>query len=369
MGCIIKRKKADGSVFYLAQARRNGETYSKTFKYRREAANWLKVEEASPPPIEKAFVVNVPVEPVITVAECIERYIVEIIPGKKAQTDQIRQLRYWKESIGTRDIKTLTPADMAAEKSKLLAMKVRGKQRAKPTINRYLAVFSHVLTIAMKEWFITTDNPMLKIRRFKENAGRVRVLTDAERHRLLEAVKEGPRHLEPVVLLALYTGMRKGEIRAIKWQDVNLADSLIILPTSKNGDPRRIPLVPIVVDTLRQWARGKRRNPEQLVFQGKRKGHPYQFDHSWDGARKRAQLPDLHFHDLRHCTASYLAMSGASSQEIAEVLGHKTLEMVKRYSHFMESHTRTVLNRMADKFSLKKNPGETASANQGEPEP
>ncbi|MCB1770973.1 MAG: tyrosine-type recombinase/integrase, partial [Candidatus Competibacteraceae bacterium] len=77
---------------------------------------------------------------------------------------------------------------------------------------------------------------------------------------------------------------------------------------------------------------------------------PAQFRHAWDIALEVAQIEDFHWHDLRHSAASYLAMSGATLQEIAAILGHKTLAMVKRYAHLSEPHTASVVNRMNAKI-------------------
>jgi integrase len=113
---------------------------------------------------------------------------------------------------------------------------------------------------------------------------------------------------------------------------------------TKNGESRTVPLATVAVDVLRQWRKG--RVPAGKVF-------PYpttEIDVAWRAARGKAKLDDVRFHDLRHSAASYLAMSGASLMDIAAILGHKTLAMVKRYSHLSEQHTTAAIDRMAEKF-------------------
>ena len=116
---------------------------------------------------------------------------------------------------------------------------------------------------------------------------------------------------------------------------------------TKNGERRRVPIVGPALEALRAHAK-VRRLDSPLVFPG-RTGKPAELRKAWVKALREAGIEDFRFHDLRHTTASYLAMSGASPGEIAEILGHKTLHMVKRYAHLSESHTRSVLERTMDK--------------------
>jgi len=153
-------------------------------------------------------------------------------------------------------------------------------------------------------------------------------------------------------VLTLSTGMRRSEVRFLTWEQVDLQKGVIILNTTKNGERRRV--------AVRGWrwtfcasTAKVRRIDTNFVFPGHktaRTGQPFDVDHFWDLAVKEIGLKDFHFHDVRHTTASYLAMSGASLLEIAEVLGHKTLQMVKRYSHLAESHTASVVERMNQKI-------------------
>jgi integrase len=199
---------------------------------------------------------------------------------------------------------------------------------------------------------------MRKVTKPKEPRGRVRFLCEdttspdgktleGERTRMLRACQGSSNpYLYPVVVLALSTGMRQGEIMGLKWDDVDLHQGRITLHETKNGERRVVPLVGKALELLKEHGK-VRRIDTPLVFPGRVKAtKPIDLRAPWVAALKEAGIEDFRFHDLRHSTASYLAMNGASLAEIAEVLGHKTLQMVKRYAHLSEAHTAGVVASM-----------------------
>jgi integrase len=122
------------------------------------------------------------------------------------------------------------------------------------------------------------------------------------------------------------------------------------LHETKNGERRRVPLAGHALDLLREHAKIRRLDTD-LLFPGNSNAHkPIDLRKPFENALKAAEITDFRWHDLRHCTASYLAMNGASLAEIAEVLGHKTLQMVKRYSHLSDGHVSNVVARMNEKI-------------------
>ena len=133
------------------------------------------------------------------------------------------------------------------------------------------------------------------------------------------------------------------ELLNLTWHDVDLKRGTITIHETKNGERRTLPLTGIALELLRQQIR---RIDTSFVFPSPDGKKPLDIRSAWDTALRRAEIPDFRFHDLRHSAASYLAMNGASLMEIAEILGHKTLAMVKRYAHLSESHTRSVVARM-----------------------
>lgn len=152
-----------------------------------------------------------------------------------------------------------------------------------------------------------------------------------------------------MVLIALSTGSRKGEILNLHWSDVELTHGRITCHDTKNTARRAVPLTGRALDQMRQHAK-VRRSDTPLVFPNAQGTQPLDPRRAWETALKQAGIPDCRCHDLRHSAASYLAMSGASLAEIAEVLGHRTLAMVKRYAHLSEAHTASVVARMNAKI-------------------
>ena len=139
------------------------------------------------------------------------------------------------------------------------------------------------------------------------------------------------------------------EILSLAWKDVDFGRSVIVIHETKNNEPRAIPLTGRAFGLMKNLSR-VRRLDSHLVFPGQNPRRPIDIRAAWDTAVKKADIQDFRFHDLRHCAASYLAMNGASLAEIADVLGHKTLQMVKRYAHLSEQHTAGVVARMNEKI-------------------
>jgi integrase len=198
----------------------------------------------------------------------------------------------------------------------------------------------------MKEWGWIDDTPMRRVTKPKEPRGRVRFLSDDERTRLLdECKKSDSQYLYIAVVLALSSGGRKMEIMSLRWKDIDLSRQVIILQETKNGDRRVLPLAGHALELIKQLSKIRRVNCD-FVFPSNNFKNPIDLRTPFENALKRAELVDFRWHDLRHSCASYLAMNGASLAEIAEILGHKTLQMVKRYAHLSDAHTSKVVARM-----------------------
>jgi integrase len=201
-------------------------------------------------------------------------------------------------------------------------------------------------TIGIREWNWIEDNPVLKVSKPKEPRGRVRFLSEEERERLLKSCKGSKNpHLYAVVVLALSTGGRKSELLSLHWKDIDFKRGRLIFRETKNGDIRSVPLTGHALDILKDHAR-IRRIGTSYVFPSMRGNQGMSIRDAWEYCLKRGDISNFHFHDLRHSYASYLAMNGASLLEIAELLGHKTLAMVKRYSHLSETYTAGIVARM-----------------------
>ena len=222
------------------------------------------------------------------------------------------------------------------------------------TVNRYLAALSHALNVAVREWRWLNESPIMRdVSKLKEPSPRVRFLSEAEREKLLDVCRRSSsKFLYPIVVLALSTGMRKSEILSLKWDDIDFKHERIIVQQAKNDERRAVPLVGKAKEVLEEMFKGGASESE-LVFPGNGLTGRLDIKKSWYTALRQADISNFRFHDLRHCTASYLAMNGASLPEIASVLGHKTYQMVARYAHLSDDHTTKVVRSMNKKIFLK----------------
>ncbi len=356
MASIDKRIAKDGKITYRVLVRLKGmPTQAATFERLTDARKWAQDTESA---IRGGRHFKTSQAKKHTLGEMIDRYVRDVLPTKpKNAIDQKRQLNWWKDEIGSYSLADVTPALIAEYRDKLArGITVRTKKPRNPaTVNRYMAALSVAFTTAVKEWGWIDDSPMRKVTKGKESRGRVRFLSDDERTRLLKACKESPSaNLYPVVVLALSTGMRAGEIMGLTWDVVNLNQGYAILHETKNGERRRVAITGHALEQLKELSKVRRIDcnllfpSKEITPQKLQKGMNLRTP--WLAALKVAGIDDFKFHDLRHSAASYLAMNGASLAEIAEVLGHKTLQMVKRYAHLSEGHTARVVASMNDKI-------------------
>ncbi|MDO6481904.1 tyrosine-type recombinase/integrase [Shimia thalassica] len=266
------------------------------------------------------------------------------MPGKKSACDQRQQLEVWRELIGHEALLTLSPARLLEARAKLTKRRNRyGKPISSSTVNRYLAALSHALTVAENTYSWVAQNPMKKVPKLKEPKGRIRALTEEEIAQLLAACKEtGNADLELVVLIALTSGMRKGEVLGLQWDDILFDKGLAIVHEPKNGERRGVVLLPVVVDALKK-RKEVLETPEGLIFPNRLGTGPVDLKKPWASAVKKANLQDFRFHDLRHTAATLIAKDGGSVPQIATILGHKSFRMAARYAHLTENHTRELL--------------------------
>jgi len=365
MASIRKRTNKDGSTSFRVDVRLKGFPPQRaTFNRLTDAKNWGKNTESA---IKENRYFKTAEAQKHTLGDLVDRYIRDVLPTKPDQGGaQKQQLEWFKGEIGAYTLADVTPAKIVECRDKLLlsiSPKIK-KPLAPASVVRYMAALSHAFTIAVNEWGWLEDSPMRKVKKPALPRGRVRFLSDdttgsdgktidGERSRLLKACQVSDNsYLYTVVVLALSTGMRQGEIMGLTWDDVDLHQGRITLYETKNGEIRVVPLVGKALELLQVKAKAKaeekiRRIDTNLLFPGKTKpGKPMDLRAPWMTALEAAKIEDFRFHDLRHSAASYLAMNGASLAEIAEVLGHKTLQMVKRYSHLSEAHTAGVVERM-----------------------
>jgi len=349
MATITERTATDGTKRFRAEVRLKGyPAQSATFKRLTDAKKWIQDTESA---IREGRHFKTVEAKKHTVDKMIDRYL-SYAKLTKVQDDHTGlHLRRWKEEIGYMLLADVNADAITQVKEKLLNEEFRGKPRSPTTVLRYMASLSTVFTTAVRDWEWLEDSPMKNIKKPTAARGRVRFLSDDERERLLIACKESRnKQLYLCVILAISTGMRQAELFGLQWSDVNLKERYLILHETKNGERRRVPLSGLVLELLQEHAK-VRRLDTPLLFPGiKNPLKPIDLQQPWETARKHAGVTDFTWHDLRHCTASYLAMNGASLAEIAEVLGHKTLSMVKRYAHLSDGHVSNVVASMNAKI-------------------
>ena len=345
MASIKRRVSSKGVTSFLVQVRLKGyPPQTATFERLTDAKRWAASTESA---IREGRHFKTAAAKRTTLADVIDRYLLESVPQKSAsqQENQKDHLAFWRERLGDYALADITSDKIIDLRNELARGKTpHGKQRQPSTVNHYTNTLSHVFTMAAK-WQLTDTNPLRLVDKLKEPRGRVRWLDDDERKRLLDECRKRP-DLYTVVVLALSTGARRMEIWGLHWKDVDLNRGLITFHETKNGERRSVPLQSHALELMRERARVRRIDSDLVFPSPKNPQKPFDFKRPFEQALKAAEIDDFRFHDLRHSAASYLAMSGASLAEIAEVLGHKTLQMVKRYSHLSEGHVSKVVERM-----------------------
>jgi integrase len=277
-----------------------------------------------------------------------KRYLADVVPSKRPTTQVADQKRskILVKHLGKYSLASLTPEVIARFRDMRLAGEDRKDADGNPiprsnsTVRLDLALLGHLLTIAIKEWGVNLPaNPVTNIRRPAPGAGRNRRLSQEEESRLLAAVDQ---HSNPmmgwIVRIALETGMRWSEILTLRESQVDLKRRIVRLLKTKNTQPRTVPLTLSAVEMFRKAiANPVRPDDTDLIFSGApgRDGvrRPYQFDRMWQAIKRKQGLKDFRFHDLRHEAVSRFVEAGFSDQEVSAISGHKSMQMLKRYTH------------------------------------
>jgi integrase len=245
-------------------------------------------------------------------------------PNKRSWRSDANSLKSLIPCFGEKYLYSITPELIERFK------KERINKVSAGSVNREVACLKYMFSRAI-EWGKATENPVKRVKLFKENNCRVRYLTEGEKVALLANC---PPKLRAVVEVALNTGMRKGEIQNLKWEDVDFLTGIITLTRTKNNEKKHLPMNERVRSILTEI---KKRADTPYVFHNK-EGKPYHFRKTFSRALTRAKISNFHFHDLRHSFASYLAMKGVDLNTIRELMGHKSLAMTLRYAHLSQSH-------------------------------
>lgn len=292
----------------------------KSFETRGAAQRWARTIEAA---MDRGGHQSPAEANDVLLRDVLERYMLEVSPSKRGHLDEVIRIRF------------LQRAKMAGYSlSKLSSEVVAGfrddrlQKVGAGAVIRDLSLLSSVINHARREWGVTAGNPCALVRKPATPAGRSRVLSVEEEMRLVIALQpQGRRNtwMLPLVKLALETAMRRGELLALQWRNIDLARQTAYLPTSKSGKPRTVPLSTSAVALLAVLPK----TDADIVFPIT----PQTMEAAFKRARVRAGVADLRFHDLRHTATSRMAHKLPNVIELASVTGHQTIQMLKRYYH------------------------------------
>jgi integrase len=255
--------------------------------------------------------------------------------------DRARLVKWWADQFGKTLLPEITPDE--------IRFKLKPKRsQAAATYNRYLAVLSSIMDFATRqqEDDIVTEqyideNPCKKVRSQTLDNKVVRYLSDEEKPRLIRAAQAIGGKFYLKVLMALTTGMRKGELDQLRWCNIDFDKGLALLADTKNGQPRHTPIPNVTLDEMRKF---REIGSGLLFLSAVNPSKPLDYKKQWASCLKAAKIENFRWHDLRHDTASTLARDGRTLKEIAEILGHKSLISTDRYAHLCTEHKSQILN-------------------------
>lgn len=350
MASIIKTP----SGTWKAIIRKRGfPTTIKTFRVKRDADDWARTTEDE---MVRGLYIRRQSADRMTLAQALERYAAEVTPTKKhyTQLGERSHLAALTKFFGAYSMSAVSPDLVAKFRDQRLA-----DGKAANTVRLDLALLGHLYAVAMREWGVgLVYNPVRLIRKPTPGAARDRRLDAGEEARLFAAVAA---HSNPmlkwIVELAIETGMRRSEITSLKLEHVDMERRIVRLLETKNGEPRTVPLSRRATEVMREAISNPvRPGDTRLIFFGEpgRDGQrrPWQYDRVWRQILAKEGFRDLHFHDLRHEAVSRLVEQGFSDQEVSAISGHKSMQMLKRYTHLRAEDLVAKLDRRTNLNSL-----------------
>jgi integrase len=309
---------------YHVQIRKNGyPTLTQTFNSITIARKWASGIESD---MERRLHVALP-DPT-RVGELLSRYEREILPNHKSHQVQGYRLNRLKKYFSALKLTDLTSKEVARYRD------IRLKDISPASLKRELTILSRVLKVASRDWGISiSQNPIGMITLPKADKARTRRLEAGEEQRLLLGAND---QLQRIIIVALETGMRRGEILNIKKSDINYSKSVLLIPLTKTDTPRTIPLSSRAITALRAQLRASQRHSGGVISLHE----PPLFSYTPRGLSgaflklcRKTGIDDLHFHDLRHEATSRLFEKGLNPVEVATITGHKDTKMLMRYTH------------------------------------
>jgi integrase len=311
------RKKGEGQ--YHVQIRKRGyPTQTKTFTKEADARRWATIIESE---MERGVFVSRTEAEATLIRDVLQRFATEVLPTKRSEQSDKSRIKTLLEAFGDYRMASLTSTQVAKFRDQRL--KVVGPQSVIHEIN----LLNRVLKTATMDWGIALPGglPTAQVRKPTKPRGRDRRVSDEEITKILEIT--GSTELRTIVTLAVETGMRRSELAALAWDDIDLKKQTAHLPKTKTDVPRTVPLSKAAIKALKDFGA----KTEGRVFELQAASMSQAFDRACES--HRANIAGVRFHDLRHEATSRLFEKGLNVMEVAAITGHKTLDMLKRYTH------------------------------------
>jgi integrase len=273
----------------------------------------------------------------VLLADFIRDYLARIQGTLRSYADLERHGRVWQAALGDRPMRQVVAGDVQRQvATRLTAIRPS-------SVNRELAFLKRAYNVAIADGLLET-NPVRQVKLLKENNARVRYLTDLEEACL--RAETGETHW-PIVALALNTGLRRGELFGLRWDDVDFTANVLTIRRTKAGRTRHVPMN-AAVRTILEALESRGRSPYVLPSA---KGSTALDAHNFirrvfAPALARAGIEDFRWHDLRHTFASRLVMRGVDLRSVQELLGHTDIKMTLRYSHLSPAHLLAAVERL-----------------------
>ncbi len=288
-----------------------------------------------------------------TLSLVLDRYQKEVSAKKKSAESEAHKIARLKRSkLAAKSIYRITPDDVVAFLKDLKRDQegpLQGQPLSDSTKRKLVALLSHVFTVARRRWRMDVSNPVADIELPSPGKPRKRRLEEGEEERLLKELANARQAaiVVPMVRLAIETAMRQGELLALDWKDLRISGKhgTATLHDTKNGEPRIVPLNATACEILGAMPRPLKGGP---VFPIKTPA----LRAIWELACERASIEGLRFHDLRHEATSRLFEMGLDRIEAASITGHKTLQMLKDYTHLRAERLAQKMNLAANSHGL-----------------
>ncbi|CAN7554729.1 site-specific integrase [Neorhizobium tomejilense] len=309
---------------WQAQVRRRGmKPRAKSFDSKAEAEKWARDLETQ---VDRfGMAPDTKILETTTLGELLERYQNEVTPLKRGAVQETQRLDVLRRhDLSHRTLIGLSQQDIASFRDERL------QSVAPSTAVREMAILSHTIEVAIRDWGMPLAKNVVKlVRRPVIRNERSRRLTGDEEQRLLDGCDAGKiPFFRTIVIIAIETGMRRGEILGLEWPDISHNRRVITLTMTKNGSGREVPLSQRAFDALMLW-KDLSDVDGSIVFPMS----PGALEQTWRRLLVRAGIKNLRFHDLRHEGVSRLFERGLNMIEVSSISGHKELRMLKRYTH------------------------------------